>query len=239
MVVSHLQVPPSSSPPSSHLAQTQFSNSTSDSDARTDYERSDKSCSYCKCNRQFALPEGSSLEDFSVLYIGEEGRVLTNLMMTMSKCKFFSYSPETRSARQETLSVSRALMKRFYMIERAKEARIVGIVAGTLGMSRTRDIIAHLKTLVKGAGKKSYTFVVGKLNVPKLANFMEVDVFVLVACPQNTLVDSKEFLKPVVTPYEMEVACNQAREWTGDYITDFQQLLPGRLCCLVQSCGGV
>ena len=31
----------------------------------------------------------------------------------------------------------------------------------------------------------------GKLNVAKMANFMEVDVFVLVACPENTLIDSK------------------------------------------------
>lgn len=31
----------------------------------------------------------------------------------------------------------------------------------------------------------------GKLNVAKMANFMEVDVFVLVACPENTLIDSQ------------------------------------------------
>lgn len=31
----------------------------------------------------------------------------------------------------------------------------------------------------------------GKLNVAKMANFMEIDVFVLVACPENTLIDSK------------------------------------------------
>lgn len=31
----------------------------------------------------------------------------------------------------------------------------------------------------------------GKLNVAKMANFMEVDVFVLVTCPENTLIDSQ------------------------------------------------
>jgi hypothetical protein len=36
-----------------------------------------------------------------------------------------------------------------------------------------------------------YTFVVGKLSVEKLANFPEVDVFVRVACPHSTFVDSK------------------------------------------------
>jgi diphthamide biosynthesis protein 2 len=62
--------------------------------------------------------------------------------------------------------------------------------------------------------------------------FEQVDVFVLVACPQNSLIDSKEFAKPVVTPFEMEVACNQARQWTGDYVADFTQLLPGQEFCL-------
>ena len=38
---------------------------------------------------------------------------------------------------------------------------------------------------------QSYLFVMGKLNVSKMANFMEVDVFVLVACPENTLIDSQ------------------------------------------------
>lgn len=36
-----------------------------------------------------------------------------------------------------------------------------------------------------------YTIAVGKLNVAKLANFMEIDVYVLVACPEASLVDSQ------------------------------------------------
>ena len=64
----------------------------------------------------------------------------------------------------------------------------------------------------------------------KLANFAEIDVYVLVACPENTLVDSSEFYRPIITPYELEVACNQAQQWTGDYYTDFRELLPGEYC---------
>ena len=115
------------------------------------------------------------------------------------------------------------------MIEKAKDAQIVGILVGTLGVADYLSVIDQLKDVVKKAGKKTYTFVVGKLNVAKLANFMEVDVYVLVACPENTLIDSGEFYHPVVTPYEMEMACNPARQWTGEYVTDFRQLLPGRL----------
>ena len=39
-----------------------------------------------------------------------------------------------------------------------------------------------MKAVIRKAGKKSYTFAVGKINVPKLANFLEIDAFVVVAC---------------------------------------------------------
>jgi len=48
-----------------------------------------------------------------------------------------------------------------------------------------------LKRILKQAVKKYYTIAVGKLNVAKMANFMEIDIFVLVACPENSLVDSQ------------------------------------------------
>ena len=36
-----------------------------------------------------------------------------------------------------------------------------------------------------------YTVAVGKLNPAKLANFMEIDIYVLVACPHCSLLDSQ------------------------------------------------
>ena len=181
------------------------------------------------CRRIMLLPSKAQLEDYTIVYIGTESRDLTNLMMNLNKNVFYTYNPVTSTARKENASVNKLLMKRYFMVEKAKEANIVGIVAGTLGVANYLDVIKRLKDLLQKVGKKCYTFVVGKLNVPKLANFMEVDVFVLVACPLNTLLDSKEFLKPVVTPYEMEVACS--REWTGQYVTDFRELLPGEKTC--------
>lgn len=181
----------------------------------------------CKLGRVFKLESNYSLEDYSVFYIGGESPSLTNWMINLNKSTFHSYNPVSGEARTETLNVNKMLMKRYYMIERAKDAGIIGILAGTLGISDHIKLMDRLKQCIKNAGKKSYTFVVGKLNVAKLANFAEIDAYVLVACPENTLVDSSEFYRPIITPYELEVACNQAREWTGDYFTDFRELLPG------------
>ncbi|XP_069128208.1 2-(3-amino-3-carboxypropyl)histidine synthase subunit 2-like [Argopecten irradians] len=180
-----------------------------------------------KCGRTFWLPAESSINSYSMFYIGDESLTLTNLMMTFNTNTFYSYNPSTLIGRKESVNINRKLMKRFYMIEKAKDAHIVGIVVGTLGITDYLHIINRLKDIVKKSGKKSYTFVVGKLNPAKLANFMEIDVFVLVACAENSLLDSSDFYKPIVTPYELEIACNTERDWTADYVTDFRSLLPG------------
>lgn len=64
------------------------------------------------------------------------------------------------------------------------------------------------------------------MNIPKLANYAEIDAFVLVACQQNTLMDSKEYFKPIITPYELHLALSENEEWTGQYKTDFREVLP-------------
>ncbi|XP_033738046.1 LOW QUALITY PROTEIN: 2-(3-amino-3-carboxypropyl)histidine synthase subunit 2-like [Pecten maximus] len=180
-----------------------------------------------KCGRTFWLPEECNLSNYTMFYIGCESLTLTNLMMTFNTNLFYSYNPATQIGRKEGVNINRKLMKRFYMIEKAKDAHIVGIVVGTLGITDYLQVINRLKDIVKKSGKKSYTFVVGKLNVAKLANFMEIDVFVLVACAENSLLDSSDFYKPIVTPYELEIACNTERDWTADYVTDFRSLIPG------------
>ncbi|XP_022609749.1 2-(3-amino-3-carboxypropyl)histidine synthase subunit 2 [Seriola dumerili] len=181
----------------------------------------------CQFGRQFSLKSGSSITDYSMFYVGQEGAALRNFMMTWNRCSFCSFDPITMTGRTESVSINRALMKRYYAIERAKDANVVGILVGTLGVADYLTIIQQLKETIHRAGKKSYMFAMGKLNVPKLANFLEIDIFVLIACPENSLLDSSEFYKPVVTPFEMEVACNKNREWSEEYVTDFRRLLPG------------
>ncbi|NWI68535.1 DPH2 synthase, partial [Todus mexicanus] len=177
--------------------------------------------------RQFPVKAPGGLQDCAVFYVGSEGLALTSFMLTWNRCPFSSFDPTTGCGRRETFNVNRALMRRLYLVERARDARVVGILVGTLGVAGYLAVLQHLRELLRRAGKRSYTLAVGKPNPAKLANFQEVDIFVLVACAQNSLLDSSDFYRPVVTPYELELACNPAREWTGNYLTDFRDLLPG------------
>lgn len=49
----------------------------------------------------------------------------------------------------------------------------------------------------------------------------------MIACPENEVFDSRDFLKPMLTPYEVELAFNNAREFCPQYFMDFRQILPG------------
>jgi len=178
-----------------------------------------------KFGRNYSL--NGNLEEYKILFIGGNERTLYNVIVSYNRNTVFSYNPDQQRFQKESLSVNKYLMKRFYLIEKAKDAQIVGIVMGTLGVARYNEMVTKLKKTLKDSGKRFYSFVVGKINPAKLANFMEIDIFVLVACPENSLIDSKEFYKPIITPYELEIACLKGREWTGDYLTDFRDLLPG------------
>ncbi|OAD73675.1 hypothetical protein PHYBLDRAFT_112226 [Phycomyces blakesleeanus NRRL 1555(-)] len=179
-----------------------------------------------KGGRYYTLPKDLPIESCSIFFVGSESLTLTNILMVHNKCQLYTYDPKTKEARKETVQVNRMLMKRYVLVQKAKDANTIGIVVGTLGVASYMNIIEHIKKLVSISGRKSYLFVMGKLNVAKMANFMEVDCYVLVACPENSLIDSKEFYRPIVTPFELEIALAKSKEWTGDYITDFSKLLP-------------
>ncbi|KAJ8534089.1 hypothetical protein K7X08_007413 [Anisodus acutangulus] len=112
-----------------------------------------------------------------------------------------------------------------FLIEKAKDASIIGILVGTLGAAGYLQMIHQMKDLITRAGKKAYTFVMGRPNPAKLANFPECDVFIYVSCAQTALLNSKEFLAPVITPFEAMIAFGRGSEWTGAYVTEFRDLI--------------
>ena len=59
-----------------------------------------------------------------------------------------------------------------------------GIVVGTLGVAGYLAAAEQVRRLARAAGKRTYTLLMGKPNPAKLANFPEVEVFVMVADSQ-------------------------------------------------------
>ena len=51
-------------------------------------------------------------------------------------------------------------------------------------MAGYRGVVERVRAAAKGAGKKTYTVLMGRPSPYKLANFPEVEVFVMIADPQ-------------------------------------------------------
>eukprot|EP00173_Palmaria_palmata_P003071 Plantae.Rhodophyta-Palmaria_palmata.ctg31972.p1 GENE.Plantae.Rhodophyta-Palmaria_palmata.ctg31972~~Plantae.Rhodophyta-Palmaria_palmata.ctg31972.p1 ORF type:complete len:151 (+),score=39.66 Plantae.Rhodophyta-Palmaria_palmata.ctg31972:40-453(+) len=55
-----------------------------------------------------------------------------------------------------------------------------------------------------------------------------MDAFILVACPQNALVDGRDHLRPVITPFEAEVAFGDRDWFSNAYSADFADVLASK-----------
>lgn len=115
------------------------------------------------------------------------------------------------------------LRRRYALLTKVATAPIIGILINTLSVKNYMTALSHCQNLIAKAGKKSYTFVVGKLNAAKIANFAEVGGWVVIGCWESSLVESSEFYKPIVTPFELEVALTdeRSRVWGAEWVGDF------------------
>lgn len=52
-------------------------------------------------------------------------------------------------------------------------------------------------------------------------------MYVMISCNENSLINSKELNKPIITMFELEMAFNCARVWGDEFVCDFKQLLEG------------
>lgn len=119
------------------------------------------------------------------------------------------------------------LRRRYALLSHARTAGIVGILVNTLNVKHYLPMIARLKQQIRDAGRKSYLVVVGKVNVEKVANFSEIEVWVGVGCWEQGVVGGTEgrgWYRPVITPWELGIALGE-REWEGQWIADFAEVL--------------
>ena len=135
-------------------------------------------------------------------------------------------SSSTSSVNLE-ISTAHLLRRRYALVTSLTTVPVWGILINTLSVKNYLSMLSHIQSLISCAGKKSYLFVVGKLNPAKLANFSEIEGWVVIGCWESSLVDSRDFFRPIITPFELEMALmrDDSRVWTGEWRADFQRVL--------------
>lgn len=136
-------------------------------------------------------------------------------------------APDSSTVNNPTMRTAGLLRRRFARVLSLASAGVVGILVNTLSVANSLASVDALRRACDAAGKKSYTVVVGRLNPAKLANFAEVEGWVVVGCWEGGLIEEDAgYWRPVVAPFEMEVALTseEDRIWGGEWWGGIEKL---------------
>ncbi|VEU19972.1 DEKNAAC100339 [Brettanomyces naardenensis] len=162
-------------------------------------------------------------QDYGLFYLGSPPDPKLLLLST----KFGDVTCVDPVTLETSHGMTPSLSRRYRSMMIARSASTVGILVNTLSLQNTRILLNKVAKWVKDAGKKHYMFVVGKPNVAKLANFEAIDVWCVLGCGQSGIIlDSYgDYYKPIITPYELELALLPEVTWTGKWVTDFEEVM--------------
>ncbi|TKA67738.1 hypothetical protein B0A49_05105 [Cryomyces minteri] len=172
----------------------------------------------------------AALRNYQLFHISDPP---TSLLLTLSSrvgaIHIYPTTTTTNTTPPPALLASSAqtLRRRYALLTRLSTVPIFGILINTLSVANYLSVATHVRALIAAAGKKSYTFVVGKVNAAKIANFSDVGGWVVIGCWESSLLDSADFWRPVITPFELDLALagDAERVWTGEWTGDFQAVL--------------
>ena len=106
------------------------------------------------------------------------------------------------------------LRQRFGLINSVDEANSFGILIGEKPGQMRRNLAIRMKRLLEKHGRKGYLLALDHIS-PDLIDFYPVDAYVNTACPRIAIDDSVRYAKPLITPYELEVALGEKKWETG------------------------
>ncbi|GMI22589.1 hypothetical protein TrCOL_g4481 [Triparma columacea] len=161
------------------------------------------------CGLTCEVPKGVEVKELTLLYLGEPTspsiqNALMELDGTSGTYRQWIYDPPTNHLELDLGGTAgRKLSRRYRNMMKARSSLVVGIVVATLNVSRFRDVVDSLKDTLERDGRTVYTLSVGKITLHKLSNFDVIETFVIVGCPNNSVLESRDFHVPVVTPWEM------------------------------------
>ncbi|KAH8311323.1 hypothetical protein KR044_005667, partial [Drosophila immigrans] len=162
------------------------------------------------------------------IFVGADNQRFANLSLTSTALQWHILDGASATISLKNPLTAQYIRRRYYYIEKCKDAQTLGLIVATLSAVGYLDVVTRLQTMAKSRGIKTQLISVGRINPAKLANFLEIDCFVLIGCPFNNMYNSKEYYKPIVSVFEAEMALNPAwhMKYPAAYVTDFKQLLP-------------
>ncbi len=119
------------------------------------------------------------------------------------------YNSEIRSMDEYA---DRILRIRFARITKARSAQKWGIIVSSKEGQYRMILAKELKKTLEDHGMEAYIILADNINPDILLPYMDLEAFVVSACPRIAIDDSQMYKKPLLTPQELEIVLNK-RDW--------------------------
>lgn len=175
------------------------------------------------------IGEELELGEYSIFHIAEPSPALLLTLSCRVKEMFVYSIPVATTTSPAPLSLAikastdSLIRRRYAVVNSLNTCSTFGILINTLSVANHLEALNSIQALIQSAGKKYYTFVVGKVNAAKMANFSEVGGWVAIGCWESSLLTGEDFYRPVITPWELDWVLKSDKvriwkqEWRGDY----------------------
>lgn len=162
----------------------------------------------------------SSVQDLPVdafLYLGSGNFHPLGIKLSTQKPVIIA-DPYLNQVRDIEKFTDRILRIRFARITKASEAKKFGIIVSSKEGQCRWELAKNLKKMIYNEGKEAHLILLDEITPPSLLPYMDLDAFIVTACPRIAIDDSKMYKKPLLTPPELEIVLG-LREWE-DYKMD-------------------
>ena len=129
-----------------------------------------------------------------------------------TKSPVLALDPYNSEIRQMDEYADRILRIRFARITKAKSAEKWGILVSSKEGQYRMALAKEIKKLLEDHNMESYIILLDNVTPDALLPYLELDAFVVSACPRIAIDDSQMYKKPLLTPQELEIVLNK-REW--------------------------
>ncbi|KAA8525821.1 hypothetical protein F0562_007676 [Nyssa sinensis] len=161
------------------------------------------------------IPRGSFSDDEVVLVFVADGRFhLEAIMIANPKIRAFRYDPYLGKLFLEEYDHKGMKESRRNAIVKAREAKNWGIVLGTLGRQGNPRILDRLELKMREKDLAWTVVLMSELSPAKVALFGDsVDAWIQIACPRLSIDWGDAFAKPLLTPFEADIALGDLPGW--------------------------
>lgn len=159
-------------------------------------------------------PSGGDGDGDVVVFVADGRFHLEAFMIANPNIKAFRYDPYIGNLFLEEYDHKGMKDSRRNAISKAKEAKIWGIVLGTLGRQGNPKIVQRLEKKMKEKGCSYTVVLMSELSPARIMLFGEsIDAWIQVACPRLSIDWGDAYAKPLLTPFEAEIAFDLIPGW--------------------------